>query len=154
MQYNHELDRYQIKSADSLRNCMRGGNGVVCLVAPTLKAHTYRFKKPRNEDKFPDDVVFVYVLHESAYYYIGMIEGNSFRLTQNSRFIEDTESVRGAKYLMRMINEEGFFEASPMRVYHHGKCAVCGRKMRSAKAIMAGVGPKCLRRLQAKLNVQ
>lgn len=153
MQYNHELDKYQIKSREALRNCMFGGKGLVCLVAPSNKAHTYRFNKPLNKEDFPDDVIFVSVLHETKYFYIGMIENGKFRLTKNSRFEEDTESVKGAKYLMQMASKVSFFDSSTMRVFHAGRCAVCGRKMRSAKAISYGVGPKCLRRLNAKLGV-
>ena len=153
MQYNHELDRYQITSKEALRNCMYGGQGLVCLVAPSNKAHTYKFSKPKNSDEFPDDIIFVSVLHETKYFYIGMIERSRFRLTKNSRFNEDTESVKGAKYLMQMVNDDDFFTSAKMRVFHSGRCAVCGRKMRSEKAIRYGVGPKCLRRLNIKLGV-
>lgn len=153
MQYNHELDRYRITSVSTLKNCMFGGRGLVCLVAPSNKAHTYRFSKPRNTDDFPDDVIFVNVLHERKYFYLGMIERGKFRLTKNSRFLEDTESVKGVKYLMDMIDNEELFSKSSMRFYHAGKCACCGREMRSAKAISAGVGPKCLNRLKAKIGV-
>ncbi len=154
MQYNHELDRYMIENKEALRNCMFGGRGYVCLVAPSNKGHAYKFNKPQNRDQFPDDVIFVSVLHESKYFYIGMIERGKFRLTKNSRFDEDTESVKGVKYLMRMIDEDKFFESSPMRVYHSGRCSVCGRKMASSKAIKAGAGPKCLKKLRDRLNVQ
>ena len=154
MQYNHELDRFRITSKDALRNCIYGGHGTVCLVSPSSKAHTYRFNKPLNRDDFPDDVYFVYVLHETKYFYIGMIERNKFRLTKNSRFGEDTESVKGAKYLMQMSSDDAFFTKSPMKVFHSGRCAICGRRMRSKKSIENGVGPKCLRRLQDKLSAE
>lgn len=153
MQYDHELDRYRITNAQTLKNCMLGGLGTVCLVAPSNKAHTYRFVKPVNSDQFPDDVIFVHVLHKNKYNYIGMIERSRFRLTRNSRFPEDTESVKGAKYLVTMMNNEEAFNQSSMKFYHAGRCACCGRKMRSAKAISAGVGPKCLARLKAKIGV-
>lgn len=153
MQYNHELDRYRIESAETLRNCMVGRYGIVCLVAPTGKAHTYKFMKPREEAMFPDDVRFVYALHETAYFYLGMIEKDKFRLTQHSRFEDDTETVKGAKYLMKMANDESFFASSPMKCYHSGKCSVCGRKLVGEKSIKAGIGTKCRIKLRARTNV-
>ena len=143
MQYNHELDRYPITSREALYNCVYGGKGYICLVAPTMKAHSYRFNKPRNKDDFPDDVIFVSVLHERSYFYIGMIENGKFRRTKNSRFEEDNESVKGARYILKLLDDPGLFHKTAMRMYHHGKCAVCGRKLTSGKYISLGVGPKC-----------
>ncbi len=154
MQYNHELDRYAITHVDTLKRCMLGGRGTVCLVSPSGKAHTYKFNKPLNKDQYPDDVIFVNVLHESKYFYIGMIEGHRFRVTKHSRFDEDSESVKGAKYLMEMINVDGFFKSTRMKVYHTGRCSVCGRKLTSENAIQIGVGNKCLRKLKARLDVR
>lgn len=154
MQYEHQLDRYRITEHDTLRHCMLGGKGVVCLVAPSNKAHTYRFNKPRNKDQFPDDVIFVSVLHENKYFYIGMIERYRFRITKNSRFEEDTESVKGAKFLTTLLNDETKFNDTIMKMYHSGRCAVCGRKLDSEKGIRYGVGSKCLRKLKERLSVQ
>ena len=153
MQYNHELDSYIIDNETTLRQCIMGGKGSVCLVAPSMKAHTYHFLKPRNESKFPDNTIFVYVIHEDHMYYIGMISHHTFKLTANSAFDEDTESVKGAKYIMRMVNEPGLIASTPMKIYHNGKCAVCGRSLDSEKSIASGVGPKCLHKLKSKLNV-
>lgn len=152
MQYNHELDKYKITSTDTLKNCIYGGRGIVCLVAPSNKAHTYRFSKPKNTSDFPEDVIFVTVLHERKYFYIGMIEKGKFRRTKNSRFEEDNESVKGAKYLVELASNETAFNNTPMRMFHAGKCAVCGRKLDSARGIAQGVGPKCIRKLNSKLN--
>ena len=153
MEYKHQLDRYQITEHDALRNCMLGGKGLICLVSPSTKAHTYRFNKPRNSADFPDDVIFVSVLHENKYFYIGMIERKKFRLTRNSRFEEDTESVRGAKFLVGLLNDENAFKSTKMKMYHSGRCAVCGRKLNSQRAIKCGVGGKCLAKLKGRLSV-
>lgn len=153
MIYNHQLDKFRITSVETLNNCMFGGNGFVALVAPSMKCHSYRFVKPKNSSDFPDDVIFVSVLHEDKYFYIGMIEERRFRLTRNSRFDEDTESVKGAKYLMDIANKPEMFKFTSMKMYHSGRCAVCGRKIRSEKGIEHGVGTKCLCKIRAKLGV-
>ena len=154
MQYNHELDRYRIEHRKTLRNCMYGGKGEVCLVAPSGKGHTYRFSKPRNSEQFPGDVIFVSVLHDGQPFYIGMIEKQKFRLTQNSRFEEDCESVKGAKYLMDMVNSDAFFEQSPMKVFHNGRCSVCGRSLDSERSIRDGIGKRCFAKPGTQLRFE
>lgn len=32
---------------------------------------------------------------------------------------------------------------SAVHVYHHGKCSVCGRKLKDAESLMYGIGPTC-----------
>lgn len=32
---------------------------------------------------------------------------------------------------------------SPMRMYHHGKCACCGKKLTDEESIRLGIGPYC-----------
>jgi len=123
---------------------IHGGRGAVKLEAPSGKSHSYLFKKPTNGE-FPDDVLFVYALHEDKQFYVGMVERDRFRLTQNSRFLIDTEIVRGAFYIMKMITVPGF--TTPMKLYHLGMCARCGRRLESEKSIQEGVGPKCRRKL-------
>ncbi len=36
MQYEHQLDRYRITEHDTLKYCMFGGKGLICLVSEDL----------------------------------------------------------------------------------------------------------------------
>ena len=134
---------------------IRGGNAEVTLVSPaSLKAHSYVFCKPNNERDFPEDTIFVYVLHEGHKMYIGMLSGNEFRTTAKSRFGEDTESVKGAKYIVKMANRQDLVDTRKMNLYHLGNCCVCGRSLRSKSALHEGIGRKCKQFYNIKLMKQ
>lgn len=141
----------ELTDSDTIRNYIMGGKGIVTLEAPSGNSHTYAFFRPVNNEAFPDDVRFVYAVHDGKkLFYIGMIEQGKFRLTSNSRFLSDTDIVKGARYIMRMASQPGM--ETPMKLYHEGMCCFCGRKLISEKSLSTGVGPKCRRRLDG--NVQ
>lgn len=138
-----------MKDRQIIHRYIHGGSGIVDLIAPSGKKHSYAFLKPRNPTTFPDDVIFVYAFHNyEKLFYVGMIEGNVFRRTKNSRFLTDTEIVKGAKYINDMANIEGFAERSPMLLKHLGMCARCGRKLTDEKSLRAGIGKKCSKKLK------
>lgn len=140
-----------ITSPEELNLIMKAGKGVVTLMAPFGVRHSYLFKKPHEDSGFPDDVIFVFAVHNDddhqQLFYVGMIENNTFRLTARSRFNPDTDISRGAKYIVRMANNKELFDSTPMVAFHNGCCARCGRELTSDKAIKAGFGRKCLRRV-------
>lgn len=142
----NEQYRHRMIDRDIIHRYIIGGRGIVTLEAPSGKSHTYAFKRPVNASEFPDDVIFVYAVHDKEkLFYIGMMEGLNFRLTHNSRFLEDTEIVRGAQYIVKMASYEGLAERSKMNLYHEGICCRCGRPLTSQKSVEEGAGPKCLR---------
>lgn len=134
----------RLTTAKDIYNYIMGGRGIVRLEAPSGTHHYYMFKKPANRDDFPDDVLFVYAIHDMAKkFYVGMIEEGKFRLTRNSRFLGDTDIVKGAYYIMRMSKSQELVDKTPMKLYHAGICAFCGRQLTSEKSIKIGIGPKC-----------
>ena len=140
-------NRGLMSSPEVAKQYILGGKGVVTLESPSGIHHTYHFKRPQNPNNFPEDIIFVYAVHQQQkLFYVGMIENGAFRLTTNSRFLNDTPIVRGARYIMRMIDEPDLMNKTEMKLYHEGVCSVCGRKLTSPKSISIGVGPKCLRR--------
>lgn len=142
---HHEFS-YRLQGSEKIRDYIFGGRGIVTLKSPTGVHHTYVFQRPRNEDQFPDDVMFVYALHDgNKMFYVGMIENSQFRLTRSSRFLNDTEIVRGARYIMKMAFVKDL--DTPMELYHEGICSVCGRPLTNPKSIQTGIGPRCRRRL-------
>lgn len=137
----------QIKDADILKEYLYGGKGVVELVAPSGKKHDYLFAKPAKISFFPDDVMFVYALHEDTkLFYVGMIEEGKFKLTKSSRFLPDTEIVQGAEYIMKLANVPGFIKKSKMTIYNLGMCARCGRPLKGEKQLTRGYGTKCYKK--------
>lgn len=135
--------------SESLNRYILGGKAIVTLESPGGKQHTYVYAIPRNSESFPDDVRFVYALHDDKKeFYIGMLEQDKFRLTRNSRFLPDTEIVRGAKYIEKLRHSQMFLSNSPMKIYHQGTCARCGRKLLDIKSIERGFGLKCAKKLE------
>lgn len=137
----------KLEGSQNIKNYIYGGRGVVTLKAPSGKSHTYVFAKPANPNIFPDDILFVYALHEGVQqFYVGMVELGEFRLTRNSRYLPDTEIVRGAKYIMKMANKPNL--VTPMELYHNGCCCFCGNKLTSEKSLKIGMGSRCKKRLK------
>lgn len=137
----------QIKDANTLNEYLYGGKGVVELVSPSGKKHDYLFAKPTKPNFFPEDVMFVYALHEDkTLFYIGMLEKGNFKLTKSSRFLPDTEIVQGAEYIIKLVKIRGLIEKSRMSVYHLGMCARCGRPLKGEKQLIKGYGKKCYRK--------
>lgn len=133
---------HKLEGSETISNYIYGGRGVVTLKAPSGKQHRYVFARPKNPNVFPDDVLFVYALHDRIkMFYVGMVERRQFRLTHSSRFLPDTEIVKGARHIMKMANIPEFKTA--MSLYHEGVCCFCGRQLTSEKSIETGIGPKC-----------
>lgn len=139
---------------EQLRRYIYGGKGVITLLSPSGVHHTYYYKKPRNEDEFPDDVIFVYAVHDRCkLFYVGMIESGIFRLTRWSRFNSDTDIVKGAKFVMKLLQYPNYINETRMIVQHEGMCSVCGRKLTNPKSLMSGIGPRCARKLSDREKV-
>lgn len=140
--YPHNSTR--LTSCEDIRNYIYGGRGIVKLESPSGDYHFYMFEKPVETDVFPEDVIFVYAIHEQEKkFYLGMIEDDKFRLTRHSRFLPDTDIVKGAYFIMKMMKSQQLIDNTPMRIYHTGICARCGRKLESPDALKYGIGRKC-----------
>lgn len=135
---------YRLTDPAVIRRYILGGNGVVTLKSPSGVHHTYLFKKPKNPSDFPDDIIFVYAVHDgNKLFYVGMVEAGVFRLTRSSRFLNDTPIVKGARFIMKMSTR---YVNTEMVLYHEGMCSVCGRLLTSPKSIENGIGPRCMKR--------
>lgn len=134
----------QLKSAEVIYNYIYGGRGILTLEAPSGNSHSYAFYRPQNKSSFPDDIIFIYAAHNNdKLFYIGMLERDAFRLTRNSRFLEDTDIVKGAKYIVKMAHRQSLCDSTPMKIYHEGMCARCGREITDENSKEVGFGPKC-----------
>ena len=139
----------QFESSELITDYIYGGRGIMKLESPSGVHHYYMFKKPADRDAFPDDVIFVYAIHDfEKAFDIGMIEQGKFRLTRNSRFLPDTDIVKGAFYIMKMAASQALVDKTLMILSHMGMCARCGRELTTDKSIESGIGPKCRKRLK------
>ena len=139
----------QFESSELITDYIYGGRGIMKLESPSGVHHYYMFQKPADSEAFPDDVIFVYAIHDfEKKFYIGMIEQGKFRLTRNSRFLSDTDIVKGAYFIMKMSNSQKLVDETKMMLSHMGMCARCGRELTTDKSIESGIGPKCRKRLK------
>jgi len=146
-------ERMKMTNSGTIYRYIHAGKGEVTLVAPTtLKAHSYSFECPANAKQFPENTIFVYVLHNGHKMYLGMLDGSGFRLTNKSSFTDDTESVKGARYIVKMSNRQDLVDKGLMHLYHSGRCCKCGRPLESDKAMKLGIGKCCLKKFNASLE--
>ena len=141
-----------ISDINVLRNYIHGGKGVIKLESPSKLSHTYMFSKPNNESDFPENYIFVYAVHNNKKYYVGLMENDKFRLTKNSMFLEDTDIVKGAKYIVNLMNNVNKFNQRKMTLYHCGCCARCGRELTSADSRLQGFGKKCYKKFETAVS--
>lgn len=147
-------DNLKITDSQMLHEYIYGGRAELTLIGPAGTAHNYLFAEPRNSDDFPPDIRFVYVLHEDKKFYLGMLDQDVFRCTSHSRFDETAETVKGAKYIARLANNQLMLNTTQMRLYQSGRCARCGRLLDSEDAIKRGFGKKCWNAYQVKREAE
>ena len=146
-------EKYRMTDSKVIYKYLHGGKGVVTLVNPnSLKCHTYKFLKPMNERDFPEDTIFVYVVHDKKTFYLGVLSGSELRRTRRSSFAEETEAMKGARYIVKMSLRQDLVDSMKMHIYHNGRCCICGRRLNSDKALAMGIGRKCNDYYELKLN--
>ena len=150
-------EEHRITTIADLNRIVYGHQGAIILESPSGKTHIYQYCLPIKKDGFPEDVRFVYNIHvnnkeyplsKDSYesltrFYIGMIERDQFRVTHSSRFEEDTEVVKGARYLEKMRKNQHLFDTTPMKIYTCGICARCGHIVKDKKFSPKGYGKSC-----------
>ena len=140
------LSAHVLNGAEAIKTYCMSGNAIVTLTSPSGVHYTYYIRAPWQDDKesFNEDIRFVYCLgNEGRWVYLGGLykNGTLFRSTYNSRISETSESFKGMKYLVKMMNRD--FD-TPMVVQHEGSCGRCGRRLTDPVSIERGIGPKCI----------
>lgn len=138
-----------LKNSKIISRYIRAGKGDVVLRAPSGKAHRYAFLSPKDTHDFPEGTIFVYVFHNDHRYYLGMLdivsEDNvAFRRTAKSAFGEDTEAVKGARFIVKMAMHQDLVDRTPMELYQSGRCCKCGKPLITTEGFTNGIGRKCL----------
>ena len=140
-EYSHRL-----VGADTIKNYILGGKGVVTLKSPTGVHHTYAFRPPNHPENFDANTLFVYVLvGEHKWKYVGMVEGSKYRNTRHSTYTRNYSISKGAAYIVKMMYDQ--LLNTPMELYHEGCCSVCGKPLTNPASLAAGMGPRCRKML-------
>ena len=112
-----------------------------------LTTNYFTYKVIRAKGEKENRPWFVNVLtgsdNEKSYTYIGSVfpKDMSFTLTKGSKFSDNAQSVKVAKFIFNMIKTDNYKEV--IAFYHDGKCGSCGRKLTTPESIERGLGPVC-----------
>lgn len=133
-----------LKTVDTARDFLLGGKAFFTLRSiKTRVRYTYRVKEAKYGKKF-----FVSVMdgsdNEVSYKYLGMIEGQSFKLTKASKLPVSDPKVQAISWITNNLLI-GKNLPSTVEFWHEGKCACCGRKLTVPESIERGIGPECFK---------
>lgn len=117
---------------------MLGGNSEFTISQePNIQ---YKYKIKMNEER---TLAFVYM--QGKYQgYIRKQDGKYvFYIGNKGNRSFNTQAING---LLWVLNK-GDNLPKEVKVYHHGKCSVCGRKLTDSESIKRGIGPTCRAKL-------
>lgn len=145
-----DLNKEQCEIQDTL-SFILGGNSDFSI--ENLASHN-RYKYRVKVSKDNPYMYFAYANggrdEDRASLYIGYVvrkkDGSWFFQTgEAGKLPKDSPQVKGLLYALkfgdRPLNR-------PMILYHHGKCAKCGRKLTDAESISRGFGPDCWKKIK------
>ncbi len=110
------------------------------------KGDHYTFRIGRREETQP---LFVSLMtgpdNESSFTYMGIFspETNEVRLTQKSKYTEDTLPVKVIRWAIKAVATQKI--PAGYSIQHAGRCCRCGRTLTTPESIEAGIGPECVK---------
>lgn len=119
--------------------------------------YTYHSYQAKPTKEFPDPAWFLKVMvngnniDTDSFAYIGKLvpmlkDTCRLKLTGRSRFKDDTEVVRVARWALRAIWQVAYHSYQlplGMSIKHHGHCGRCGQKLTHPASLDTGLGPEC-----------
>lgn len=120
-----------------------GGKAVFTVDNGKGEHYTFRIGRRTEEQPF-----FVSLLtgpdNENSFTYMGLYnpETHEVRLTQKSRYTEDTKPVKVIRWALKTV-VTGKSLPEGYRIQHEGKCCRCGRTLTTIESVDRGVGPEC-----------
>ena len=107
----------------------------------------YSYKVVKAPDS--ENLYFVRVAVGNSYEYAGTLRvysgGISYSKGAKGRYSNDDPPIKG---LLFALTFERYGLRRPMIMYHHGRCAKCGRKLKDAESVSRGFGPECYKRIK------
>lgn len=139
------MNMYPILGHD-VRAFILGGRALFTVENQTTgKRFTFKVRQRRNEDgSLTPHFVSVLVGPENTrdYAFLGCIFGGEvFRHGRKSRLSPDDQRVKAFAWIFQ--NSKNL--PQNIVVYHHGRCAKCGKLLTVPSSIMTGFGPVCAR---------
>ena len=138
---------YKLESVEDIKRFITAGNAIITLESKrTGRWFTYRIKKAKKDKDVDNAPLFVSVLvgsdNENSYTYMGTIfNGNTFKLTKNSKIGKDALSYKAFTFFFNLLQNNKVHEE--MSVYHRGICGRCGKTLTVPESLINGFGPEC-----------
>ena len=110
----------------------------------------YRYLVKKAKDN--DHMFFVYVQDGRNWSYSGYLlkhNDGSYRYDAGNKgnYGVGEPPIRGLMYALHYGNRP---LPAPMSMYHHCKCALCGKTLKDAESVERGFGPECWKRVTGK----
>lgn len=131
-----------------IKSYVLAGNAVITLESGITGKHfTYKITHSKNDD----NLYFVKCLrgadNSTDYTYIGCYYADTKYFYPDKKYkgIETygwPKSLQAINYLFRFLDNV----PDKLKVYHEGKCCVCGRRLTTPESIELGIGPECANR--------
>lgn len=125
---------------NQLRDFVFAGNALFTITNTLTNNHvTFKVKKHKEED-----VWFVYTLGQYGHYdFIGTcFSDKKYKHSKNSQISPKDKKVAVFNWFLdKFFNNQ---DKHPMvKVYHHGRCGACHKKLTTPQSIKSGIGPIC-----------
>ncbi len=114
--------------------------------------YTFKVVKKEKSARYAESLL-VFLLtgpnNQDDYSYVGMLCGATVRLTQASRFNDETYPVKLLRRVVAQLwagNGEAI-TAAGFNVHHEGRCGRCARPLTVPSSIESGFGPECIKQM-------
>lgn len=107
---------------------------------------SYKYKVVQSKKN--DKIFFVSVADSQSFEYAGFLSlehGLTFGRGKNGTRDQGDPAIKGLLWSIRKGHNA---LPRPMIMFHHGKCACCGKKLNDPESVSRGIGPVCWERIQ------
>lgn len=126
---------------------MLGGNATFTLKNEKT-GNRYTFKVRQSKKNKPHWVsVMTGSDNEHSYTFLGSIINKNYRHSRKSRILPTAQSAKVFEWAFPRILSDNL--PSPVKMYHEGRCGVCGRKLTVPESIENGIGPSCAKAIKS-----
>lgn len=133
---------------DYIRRFALGGKSLITLQSGNTGVHfTYSIQRSANDN----NLYFIKLLNgqdnTKDYTYIGCYYSDNSYFNPAKKYkgadkMSWPPSLRAIEYFLRVIDNV----PDNLKVFHEGRCGVCGRRLTTPDSIERGIGPECLKR--------
>mgnify|MGYP001294597965 FL=1 len=142
-------EKMELTTLEKVMTYIFGGRSLFTLISLKSGKHLV-FQVKKDKKNFKLFYVWSRVTEpntrRTALKYLGMIiydlKENRFTKTTKSAGIEGDLHFKVFSWYWNMLNKHNRLPTTA-KLYHHGRCAVCGRKLTDPESIERGIGPIC-----------